>query len=146
MIPESGRSTGEGTAYPLQYFWASLVAQRVKNPPAMQETWFDRGLGKHSGERKGFSLQYSALENSVDCIVHAVTKTGTGLSDFHLAYFRTQFTTSMRLVQNLILNSNNVTALSPNNIQAPNTLIFYVKKKRLTFIDHLLHDQSFWPL
>ena len=130
MIPESGRSTGEGTAYPLQYFWASLVAQRVKNPPEMQETWFDRGLGKHSGERKGFSLQYSALENSVDCIVHAVTKTGTGLSDFHLVYFRTQFTTSTRLVQNLILNSNNVTALSPNNIQAPNNLIFYVKKKK----------------
>ena len=37
-IPGSGRSTGEGTEYPLQYSWASLVAQLVKNPPAMQET------------------------------------------------------------------------------------------------------------
>ena len=36
-IPESGRSTGEGVDYLLQYFWASLVAQMVKNPPAMQE-------------------------------------------------------------------------------------------------------------
>ena len=38
-IPGSGRSTGEGIGYPLQYAWASLVAQLVKNPPAMQETW-----------------------------------------------------------------------------------------------------------
>ena len=37
-IPESGRSSGEGTGYPLQYSWASLVAKLVKNPPAMQET------------------------------------------------------------------------------------------------------------
>ena len=38
-IPESGRSTGEGVGYPLQYSWASLVTQLVKNPPAMRETW-----------------------------------------------------------------------------------------------------------
>ena len=37
MIPESGRSPGEGIGYPLQYSWASLVAQTVKNLPAMQE-------------------------------------------------------------------------------------------------------------
>ena len=38
-ISGSGRSTGEGMGYLLQYLWASLVAQLVKNPPAMQETW-----------------------------------------------------------------------------------------------------------
>ena len=38
-IPKSGRSPGEGHGYPLQYSWASLVAQIVKNPPAIQETW-----------------------------------------------------------------------------------------------------------
>ena len=38
-IPGSGRPTGEAIGYPLQYSWASLVAQVVKNPPAMQETW-----------------------------------------------------------------------------------------------------------
>ena len=38
-IPGLGRSTGEGIGYPLQYSWASLVAQLVKNPPAMRETW-----------------------------------------------------------------------------------------------------------
>ena len=37
-IPGSGRFAGEGIGYPLQYFWASLVAQLVKNPPAMRET------------------------------------------------------------------------------------------------------------
>ena len=38
-IPGSGRSAREGKGYPLQYSWASLVAQMVKNPPAMWETW-----------------------------------------------------------------------------------------------------------
>ena len=38
MIPGSGRSTGEGIGYPLQYSWASLVAQMVKNLPAVRET------------------------------------------------------------------------------------------------------------
>ena len=43
-IPGLGRSPAEGIGYPLQYFWASLVAQLVKNLPAMPETWV-RSLG-----------------------------------------------------------------------------------------------------
>ena len=43
-IPGLGRSPGEGIGYPLQYYWASLVAQTVENLPAMQETWV-RSLG-----------------------------------------------------------------------------------------------------
>ena len=38
LAPELGRSAGEGIGYPLWYSWASLVAQLVKNPPAMLET------------------------------------------------------------------------------------------------------------
>ena len=38
LIPGWGRSAGEGIGYPFQYSWTSLVAQLVKNPPAMQET------------------------------------------------------------------------------------------------------------
>ena len=38
-IPGLGRSPGEGIGYPLQYSWASLVAQLVKNSSAMRETW-----------------------------------------------------------------------------------------------------------
>ena len=45
-IPGSGRFAGEGIGYPLQYSWASLVPQLVKNPPAMQETWVRSLVGK----------------------------------------------------------------------------------------------------
>ena len=105
--------------------WASLVAQLVKNPPAMEETlvwfvgWEDPlekrqhtnsvflgfpcgsagkestynagdlgsipGLGGTSGEGKGYPLQYSGLENFMDCIVHGVAKSQTRLSDFHFS-------------------------------------------------------------
>ena len=63
-IPRSRRSPGEGIGYPLQYSWASLVAQMVKNPPAMWETF--PGLGRlPEGEswRHGNPLQYSCLVN-----------------------------------------------------------------------------------
>ena len=46
LIPGSGRSAGEGIGFPFQYSWASLVAQLVKNPPAMQETWVRSWVGK----------------------------------------------------------------------------------------------------
>ena len=60
LIPGSGRSAGEGTGYPLQYSWASLVAQLVKNPPAMQETWF-QSLGWEDPLEKGKDIHYSIL-------------------------------------------------------------------------------------
>ena len=41
------------------------------------------GLGRSLGEGKGYPLQYSDLENSIDCIVHGVAKSRTRLSDFH---------------------------------------------------------------
>ena len=71
MIPGLGRSAGEGISYPLQYSWPSPVAQLVKNLPAMWETWV-RSLGWEEG--KGYPLQYSGLENSMDCVVHGVAK------------------------------------------------------------------------
>ena len=51
-IPGSGRSPGEGIGYPLQYSRASLVAQLVKNVPAMQETWV-QSLGWRDPLEKG---------------------------------------------------------------------------------------------
>ena len=62
LIPGSGRSSGERIGYPLQYSWASLVAQMVNNPPTMQETWV-RSLEDSSGGGHGNPLQYSCLEN-----------------------------------------------------------------------------------
>ena len=41
------------------------------------------GLGRSPREGKGYPLQYSGLENSMDCIVHGVSKSRIGLSDFH---------------------------------------------------------------
>ena len=77
-IPGSGRSAGEGIGYPFQSSWASLVAQLVKNPPAMQG---DLGsiceLGRSPGEGKGHPLRYSGLENSMGCIAHSLAKSRT---------------------------------------------------------------------
>ena len=44
------------------------------------------GLGISPGEGKGYPFQYSGLENSMDCIVHWVAKSWTGLNDFHLHF------------------------------------------------------------
>ena len=83
MIPGSGRSSGEGIGYELQYSWASLIAQLVKNP-AMRETWvLIHELGRSPGEGKGCPVQCSGLENSMDCIVLGATKSQTRLSGFH---------------------------------------------------------------
>ena len=41
------------------------------------------GLGRSPREEKGYPLHYSGLENSKDCIVHGVTMSQTGLSNFH---------------------------------------------------------------
>ena len=60
LIPGSGRSTGEGIGYPLQYSWASLVAQLVKNPPAMQEIWVG-SLGWEDPLEKGMATHSSIL-------------------------------------------------------------------------------------
>ena len=49
------------------------------------------GLGRSPGERKGYPLQYSGLENSIDCIVHEVAKSRTLLSDFHFHSVETTY-------------------------------------------------------
>ena len=59
-IPGSGRSAGEGISYPLQYSWASPVAQMVKNPPAMLETQV-RSLGQEDSLGKGTATHSSFL-------------------------------------------------------------------------------------
>ena len=84
-IPESGKSAGEGIGYPLQYSWASLVAQLVKNLPAIQETWV-RSLGWEDPLEKGrlstpvfWPGEFQGLY-----IVHGVAKSWTRLSDSHV--------------------------------------------------------------
>ena len=60
LIPGLGRSAGEGTGYPLQYSHASLVAQLVKNPPAVRETSV-RSLGWEDPLEKGMATHSSIL-------------------------------------------------------------------------------------
>ena len=80
LISGLRRSTGEGIGYPLQYSWASLVVQLIKNLPAMWETWV-QSLGWEDPLEKGtlYSLPYSGLESSMDCVVHRVAKSWTFL-------------------------------------------------------------------
>ena len=60
LISGLGRSAGEGIGYPLQYSWASLKGQLVKNPSAMREIWA-RSLGWEEPLGKGKSTHPSVL-------------------------------------------------------------------------------------
>ena len=83
MIPGSGRSTGEGIGYPLQYSWDFPGSSADKDSTCSAGDLDSiPGLGTSPGERNGYALQYSGLENSMDCIVHGVAKSQTRLSDF----------------------------------------------------------------
>ena len=87
LIPVSGRSSGEGIGYPLQYSWASLAAQMVKNPPAMRETWV-WSLGWEDPLEKGTATHSTILAWRIPLtIVLGVTKRWTGQSNFHFLSF-----------------------------------------------------------
>ena len=74
-IPRSGRSPGEGIGYPLQYSWVFLVAQLVKNPPAMWETWV-QSLSWEDLLEKGKATHSSILAwRILWTTVHGVTET-----------------------------------------------------------------------
>ena len=86
-IPGSGRSSREGIGYPLQYSWPSLVAQAVKNLPAMQETWV-RSLGWEDLLEEGMAPHSSILAWTIPvdrgswwAAVYGVAKSQTQLSD-----------------------------------------------------------------
>ena len=72
----SGRSAGEGIGYPLWLFSGACSAGDLGSIPGVEDP-----------PEKGTALQYSGLENSMDCIVHGVTKSRTLLSDFHFHFF-----------------------------------------------------------
>ena len=86
-IPGLGSSPGEGIGYSLQFSWASLVAQLVKNPPTMQETWV-RSLGGKDPLEKGKATHSSILAWRIPWtdVVHGVTKSWTRLRDFHFHF------------------------------------------------------------
>ena len=72
----------------------SLVAQRVKHLPVMQETCLIPGSGRSPGEGNGNPLQYSCLENPMErgawwAIVHRVSKSWTRLCDYTTLHTQT---------------------------------------------------------
>ena len=84
-----GKPSGEGISYSLQYSWAFLVVRMIKNPCAMRKTWV-RSLGWEDPLEKGTATHSSILawripwtEGAWQATVHGVTKSQTGLSDFH---------------------------------------------------------------
>ena len=81
----SKRSSGEGLGYPLQCSWASLVAQLVKNPPAMRETWV-RSLGWKDPLEKGKATHSSILVWRIPWTVDGIAKSQTWLSDFQFHF------------------------------------------------------------
>ena len=76
LIPGWGRSTGEGTGYPLQYSWASLVAQLVRNLPAKQETWVG-SRGWEDPLEKGKATYSSIPAWRIPWTVHGISKSQT---------------------------------------------------------------------
>ena len=60
LLPGLRRCAGEGIGYPLQYSWASLVAQVIKNLPAMRETWV-QSLGWEDPLEEGMATQSTIL-------------------------------------------------------------------------------------
>ena len=78
--PQTLHQTQQNSSY-LVLKSVTLVAQLVKNPPAMQETWF-RSWVRKTPWRWERLPQYPGLENSMDCIVHGVAKSRTRLSHF----------------------------------------------------------------
>ena len=87
MILGSGRSPGEGIGYPFQYSWASPVAQMVKNPPSVRETWV-RSLGWEDALEEGMATHSSVFawispkdRGAWQAMVHGVAKSRTRLSD-----------------------------------------------------------------
>ena len=69
------------------HYQASLVVQLVKNPPVNAGDLDSiPGLERSPGEGKGYPLQDSGLQNSMDCVAHGVTKSQTQLSGYRFTF------------------------------------------------------------
>ena len=91
LIPGSGRSPGDKIGYPLQCFWASLVAQMVKNPPSVWEAWV-QSLGQEDPPERDMATHSNILAwgISMDRVELDTTKHSTAHAHIccNLIYFR----------------------------------------------------------
>ena len=135
LIPGLGRSIGEGIGYPFQYSWVFLVAQLVKNPPAMQETWV-WSLGWDDPLEKEEATHSSILAWRIPrTIVHGVAKSWTWLSDFHFTsrYTQTVFHPITKLFSAILLRKH-------TNIFIP--IFSQIFKSKLTF--YIIYPDNSW--
>ena len=88
------------------------------------------GLGRSPGEGKGYSLQYSDLENSMYCIVHGVTKSWTWLSDFHF-----HFTS---LYGHLLSHLSHLTFYDPMDCSPPGSSVHEILQAKIGVGSHAL--------
>ena len=89
LIPGLGRSAEEGTTPVFLGFpCGSAGKESACNVGDLSSV---PGLGRSPGEGKGYPLQYSGLENSMDCIVHGITKSQTRLSYFYFHFLKNIF-------------------------------------------------------
>ena len=86
-IPGSGRSAGERDRLPTPVFLGFPGGSADKKSARHAgDLGLIPGLGRSPGEGKGYPLQYSGLENSMDYTVHGVAKNQTRLSNFHFTF------------------------------------------------------------
>ena len=91
MQSMSSDSPGRSSSWSLTWAWLEFYLEYgISCGSAGKETAYNAGdlgsipgLGRSPGEGNGYPLQYSGLENSMDCVVHGVTNSWTRLSDFH---------------------------------------------------------------
>ena len=87
-IPWLGRSNGEGNRLSILVFLGFPSGSAGKECTCNAgDLGLIPGLGIYPGEGKGYPLQYSGLENSMDCTIHRVTKSQTRQSNFHFIIF-----------------------------------------------------------
>ena len=88
-VPKTSQQSSSGPhGFTSEFYWTlreewfPCSSAGKKSTPNAGDLGLIPGLGSSPGEGKGYQLQYSGLENSMDCI-HGVTKSRTRLSDFH---------------------------------------------------------------
>ena len=97
LIPGSGRSAGEGIPTHSSILGFPCGSAGKESACNAGDLGSIPGLGRSPGEGKGYPLQYSGLENSMDCTVHGVAKSRTQLSDFHFFLSKSGFHLQQRI-------------------------------------------------
>ena len=124
--------------FKINFYW-SIVALGFPDSSVGKESTCNAGdpglipgLGRSPGEGKGYPLQCSGLENSMDCIVHGIIKNRTWLSDFH----------THRVVLQVVLVSDGAKTISYSYIHIYTHTYIYIYPLSFIFPSHLGHHRT----